>query len=213
MRIGKVVGYFALMLLPGFLSAQPKGFQPLKNTEAFRQSLAKSNASVQTISSDFTQVKNLSMLAEKIKSKGKFYFKKEDKARIEYTSPFSYLLVMNGGQLLVKDEQKTSKVNTKNSKTMQSVNRIMIDCMKGTVFQNPDFNTSSYESQDAYLLSMAPVTETMKKMFRQIDVFMGKKGLDVQRVVMTEQGGDLTEMSFTNTLHNIALNDALFKVK
>ena len=168
---------------------------------------------MQTISSDFTQVKNLSMLAEKIKSKGKFYFKKEDKARIEYTSPFSYLLVMNGGQLLVKDEQKTSKVNTKNSKTMQSVNRIMIDCMKGTVFQNPDFKTTSYESQDAYLLSMAPVTETMKKMFRQIDVFMGKKGLDVQRVVMTEQGGDLTEMSFTNTLHNIALNDALFKVK
>ena len=85
--------------------------------------------------------------------------------------------------------------------------------MKGTVFQNPDFKTTSYESQDAYLLSMAPVTETMKKMFRQIDVFMGKKGLDVQRVVMTEQGGDLTEMSFTNTLHNIALNDALFKVK
>jgi outer membrane lipoprotein-sorting protein len=85
--------------------------------------------------------------------------------------------------------------------------------MKGTVFQNPDFKTTAYESKDAYLLSMVPATESMKKMFRQIDVFMDKKGFDVQRLTMTEQGGDLTEMTFTNTQHNTALNEALFKVK
>lgn len=153
------------------------------------------------------------MLAEKIKSKGKFYFKKEDKVRIEYTSPFSYLLVMNGGQLLVKDEQKTSKINTKNSKAMQSVNRIMIDCMQGTVMQNKDFKATAYESASAYLLSLAPATDAMKKMFKQIDVYMGRKTLDVDRLTMTETGGDYTDMNFTNTQHNTALNDAIFKVK
>src|ERR1700748_3558665 len=120
--------------------AQPKGFQPLKDVAGFQHSLSVSNAAVQTINSDFNQTKNLSLLSDKIKSKGKFYFKKEDKIRIEYTSPYYYLLVMNGGQLMVKDEQKTTKVNTGNSKTMQSVNRVIIDCMKGAVFQNPDFS-------------------------------------------------------------------------
>lgn len=195
------------------LSAQPKGYSSVKNVNAFQQSLAQANNVKQTIQSDFTQVKHLSLLADKIKSKGKFYFKKEDKVRIEYVDPFYYLLVMNAGQIMVKDEQKSSKVNTRNSKTMQSVNRIMIDCMRGTVFQNPDFKVSAYESASGYLLSLVPSNDAMKKMFKQIDVYMDKKNFDVSRLTMTETGGDYTDMDFMNTQHNVALNETMFKVK
>ena len=153
------------------------------------------------------------MLSDKIKSKGKFYFKKEDKVRIEYTSPYYYLLIMNGGQLIVKDDQKTSKINTRNSRTMQSVNRIIIDCMRGTVFQNPDFKVSAYENGQSYLLSLVPANEGMKQLFKQIDVYLAKNSFDVHRLTMTEQGGDYTDMDFTNTQHNIALNESLFKAK
>jgi outer membrane lipoprotein-sorting protein len=205
--------FIVSVLLSSVAFAQPKGFQPVKNVQEFQATLSKSNASVNTISSDFSQTKNLALLADKIKSKGKFFFKKEDKVRIEYTSPYTYLLVMNGGQIAVKDEQKTSKINTKNSKTMQSVNRIMIDCMRGTVLNNPDFKASVFENGNNYLLSLAPVNESMKKMFKSIDVYLSKKNFDVDRLVMMEQGGDFTDMDFSHTQHNIALNDALFKVK
>lgn len=193
--------------------AQPKGFRPLQNVAAFQQSLSKSTAAVQTIQSDFVQVKHLSLLADKMTSKGKFYYRKEDKVRIEYTTPFQYLLVMNAGQIMVKDEQKTSKINTRNSKTMQSVNRIMIDCMRGTVFTNTDFKVTAYENGTNYLLSLVPANDAMKKMFRQIDVYMAKDNFDVDRLTMTEQGGDFTDMDFSKTQHNVALNDALFKVR
>lgn len=193
--------------------AQPKGYQPLKNITAFQQALSQANAAKNTIASDFVQVKNLSLLADKIKSKGKFYFKKEDKVRIEYTTPYYYLLVMNSGEIMVKDEQKSSRINTRNSKTMQSVNRIMLDCMRGTVFQNKDFKVSAFENAGGYLLSLMPATDAMKKMFKQIDVYMDRKSFDVDRLTMTETGGDFTDMDFSNTQHNTALNDALFKVK
>jgi len=193
--------------------AQPKGYTPLKNVSTFQQAMSQNSAKVQTIVSDFSQVKNMALLEEKIKSKGKFYYKREDKVRIEYTNPYSYLLIMNAGQVMVKDEQKTSKINTKNSKTMQSVNRIMIDCMRGTVFQNPDFKVNAYESGTGYMLAMVPVTDAMKKMFKQIDVYMDKKTMDVDRLTMTELGGDFTDMDFTNTKHNTALDEAIFKVK
>lgn len=213
MLMRKVLATLAMCVIGLGAYAQPKGFSAVKNLSGFQQSLSKSSAAVQTIQSDFSQVKNLSLLADKIKSKGKFYFKKEDKVRIEYTTPFTYLLVMNAGQILVKDEQKTNKVNTKNSKTMQSVNRIMVDCMRGTVLSNPDFKTTVYENGQSYLLSMAPATEGMKKMFKQIDVYMNKGSYDVHRLSMVEQGGDYTDMDFTNAKHNLPLNDALFKVK
>lgn len=208
-----IVTLLFFLLVTTVAAAQPKGYTVVKNVTAFQQSLSAANAKKQTITSDFTQVKNLSLLADKIRSKGKFYFKKEDKIRIEYTSPYTYLLVMNAGQILVKDEQKTSRVNMKNSKVMQSVNRIMLDCMRGTVFQNPDFKVQAYENAQGYLLSLTPATAAMQKMFQRIEVYMSKGNFDVTRLTMTEVGGDLTDMNFTNTRHNAPLNDAIFKVK
>ncbi len=211
--MNKLFGIFFCLLLASAVFAQPKGFTEVKNATAFQSALAKTNASVTTISSDLSQTKNMVLLAEKIKSKGKFYFMKEDKVRIEYTAPYSYLLIMNKGQILVKDEQKTSKVNTKNNKTMQSVNRIMMDCMRGTVLHNPDFKATVYENAQDYLVSLSPTTSEMKKLFQNIDVYLSKKGFDVTRLTMKENGGDLTDMYFTNTKHNIPLHEALFKVK
>jgi len=203
---------FCLLLgIPAF--AQPKGYSPVKNTQAFQQELIQSNRTKQTISSDFTQTKNLSLLEDRIVAKVKFLFKKEDRVRIEYTSPYYYLLVMNGGQILVKDEQKTSRINTGNSKLMQSVNRVMIDCMQGSVFQNPDFTVTAYENNTGYLLQLVPATAAMKNMFRQIEVQLDRRSLDVSRLTMKEAGGDYTDMDFRNTKHNVALDETLFKVK
>ena len=120
---------------------------------------------------------------------------------------------MNANQVLGNDEQKTSKVNTKNSKMMQSVNRVMMDCMRGTVLSNPDFKTSVFENAQSYLVSMVPANDAMKKMFKQIDVYMKKGNYEVDRLSMVEQGGDYTDMDFSNTQYNVSLNDALFKVK
>ena len=193
--------------------AQPTGFKKLDDVNTFKAAVAKNHKSINDITADFKQIKHLSLLADKIQSKGKFYFKKEDKVRIEYTNPYSYLVVMNGTKMLVKDEQKTNKINAGNSKMMQSVNRIMVDCMRGTVLDNPDFKVTAYYNAKQYMLTMVPTTSDMKKLFQQIDVHMNKTSLDVEQLVMKEQGGDYTEMEFFNTSHNTSLNEALFKVK
>jgi outer membrane lipoprotein-sorting protein len=211
--MNKLIVAFLLILSNTIALAQPAGFKEVKNITSFQQELTKANTSIQDIVSDFTQVKNMSLLAEKIKSKGKFYYKKDDKVRIEYTQPFTYLLVMNSGQVMVKDEQKTSKINTKNSKAMQSVNRIMIDCMRGTVLQNADFKVTVFDNASVYMLNMVPVNDAMKKMFLQINVYLSKKSFNVDKLSMVEIGGDYTDMNFVNAQHNTGLNESLFKVK
>jgi len=202
-----------LLISFGKLSAQPKGFKSVSNLSQFQQNLAHSTSTLQSLTTDFTQTKHLSLLSDKIVSYGKFYYRKEDKVRIEYTRPFQYLLVMNGGQILVRDEQKSSHINTRTSKIMQSVNRIMIDCMRGSVFSNPDFKVSAYENASVYLLNLVPANETMKKMFSGIEVYLNKTSLDVNKLSMKEPGGDFTDMDFSKSQHNLVLNDALFKVR
>ncbi len=206
-----LLGYLCIAL---YASGQvPKGFSEMKNTAQLQSSLSNSAAHTQTITSDFTQVKHMKMLNDKVISKGKFHFKQQDKIRIEYTAPFQYLLIMNGGQIMVKDGEKTNKINTKNSKTMQSVNKVMMDCMKGTVLGNKDFNVRAYESKDQFLLSLIPITPAMKDLFSRIDVFVARSDNSVTKLVMTEKGGDFTDMNFVNKKINIVLADALFSVR
>lgn len=211
---GKI--YLLLLLTSLLISpamAQKAGFTALNGTAALQSALNKSAQTTKSISSDFTQVKHMKMLNDKVNSKGKFYYKQQDKVRIEYLSPFQYLLVMNGGMIAVKENGKVSKINTRNSQTMRSVNNIMMDCMRGTVFNNKDFSVKAFSSASEYLLTLSPVSQTVKGLFKAIDVYISRSDNQVVKLVMTENGGDHTEMIFSNRKLNTDLADALFSVR
>ena len=195
---------------PVVLCAQEKGFSVLKSPQKLESALAQNAAKTQTIVSDFIQEKNMKMLENKVLSHGKFYFKQPDKIRIEYTSPFTYLLIMTGGNIIIKDGGKINKVNTRNSRTMQSVNQALMDCMRGTVFNNKDFTVNALEAASQYLLSLKPLDAAMKKMFSGILVYIQKSNLQVAKLVMTQNNGDTTVMKFSHTKINSNLPDALF---
>lgn len=211
------VVFFSVLFLFGLqtsvIGQVPKGFNAVTNTATVQNSLAASAKATQTITSDFTQVKHMKMLQDKVSSKGKFYFKKEQKLRIEYTSPFQYLMVLNNGQIAIKDGNKTNKVNARNSKAMQSANKVMMDCMTGNVFNNKDFSVKAYETGKQYLLQLSPVNASIKSLFSGIDVYLDKGDNSVAKLVMHENAGDYTEMIFANKQLNLAISDALFTVR
>src|ERR1700752_393074 len=100
--------YFLLLCcIPFALVSQ--SYKPVKDTLALRTKIESMNKSVTTMESDFTQEKNLSMMSEKIISKGHFVFKKENLLRWEYISPTKYLIVINKDKVFIKDSKKTSK--------------------------------------------------------------------------------------------------------
>lgn len=188
-------------------------YSPIKDLTGFKSNFLKASAAIESIESDFIQVKNLSLLKDKLNSKGRFYYKKENKVRIEYTTPYKYCMVINDKQMTVKDEQKTSNYNTRSNKMMQSINGIMLDCMRGTVYNNKDFATTVLESNKDVQLQLIPSSSMMKNMFSRIEVYLDKKTYQVLRLNMVEKGGDNSLMTFSNTVMNKSLNDALFTIK
>ncbi len=206
--------YILLFILFAFkANAQNAGYTAVKDVTAFKTNFAAASQKIESIESNFSQVKNLAMLKDKINSKGKFYYKKGNKVRIEYTSPYTYLMVLNNNNMTIRDGQKTSNYNTKSNKIMQSVNNIMLDCMRGSVYGNKEFAVEAFENPKEYLLKMKPVTSVMKKMFANIEVFLDKKDFHVLRLNMIENGGDNSLMSFNNPIMNKNVPDALFNVK
>ena len=193
--------------------AQLAGYTPVTDIAKFKDQFAAIAKKTETIKSDFTQEKNLSMLSEKIVSKGKFWFKKDNLLRMEYSKPFEYLMILNKDNMYTKDGQKESRVSTKSNKLFQQINKITVDCVQGTVFSNPDFVTKVYENKGTYIVEMSPVGKALKEFFKTIDVVINKDDYEVSTIEMNENSGDNTIIHFTNRELNTPIPDAIFAVK
>src|SRR6185436_4013869 len=105
-------------LIPFSTYAQYAGYTSVRDIGTFKKQFATESAKVMSIACDFSQEKTLTALTEKITSTGKFWFKRSNKLRMEYTKPFTYLIIMNGDKMLVRDNQKENRVNVKSSKLL-----------------------------------------------------------------------------------------------
>ncbi len=203
-----------LILVSGLIAkAQYPGYTAVADLAKFKAAFAAASQKTNSIKADFVQDKNLSMLSEKITSKGNFWFKKDSRVRMEYNQPFKYLMILNKDKAYVKDGVKESKVSTKSNKMFQQINKIMIDCMQGSTLDNTDFTTRVFENKTSALVELTPVTKGMKEMFKSINVIVDKKDFSVASIQMQELSGDNTIMRFTNKELNAAIPDTLFDIK
>jgi outer membrane lipoprotein-sorting protein len=202
------------LLSAGFSSeAQYTGYTPVSDLPKFKTAFADAAQKTISIKSDFTQDKNLSMLSEKITSRGNFWFKKDSRVRMEYNQPFKYLMILNKNKVYIKDGQKESKVSAGSNKMFQQINKIMIDCMQGTTLDNTDFKTRVFENKNTALVELTPVKKGMKEMFKSINVIVDKKDFSVSSIQMLELSGDNTILRFTNKELNASIPDTLFDIK
>lgn len=194
------------------MQAQYPGYALVSDLVNFKTQFAVASQKTGSIKSDFVQEKNLSMLAEKIISRGKFWFKKESMVRMEYTSPFQYLMVINKNKVTIKDGQKVNAVSTKSNKLFQQINKITVDCVQGTVLSNPDFKNRIFENKNNYQIELTPLLKGLKEIFKTINVIVDKKDYGVSSIQMNELAGDNTLIRFNNKEINTNLADALFTV-
>ncbi len=205
-----------LILMGCVMSLQTQaqsGFKPVGDMAPLKQQFAKAAQNTQSIQCDFVQEKNLSMLSDKIVSKGKFWFKKDNKVRMEYLQPSYYLLVINGKDIRIKDAQKENKVSGKNNKLFEQINKITVDCVRGTVLDNADFSVKAAENSQQYRLELTPVNKVMKEYFQTIVLLVDKQDYSVSKITMAEQSGDDTTISFLHKQLNTNIPDAVFSAK
>lgn len=195
------------------LKAQYAGYSPVADPAKFKIDFSASTQKILSIKSDFVQEKNLSMLSEKITSKGKFWFKKESQVRMEYSQPYQYLMILNKDKVFIKDGQKENKISTRSNKLFQQINKIMIDCMQGTALNNPDFKTRLFENKMNSLIELTPVTKGLKELFKSINVIVDRKDFSVTSIEMLELSNDNTLIRFTNKELNAAVPDSLFTIR
>ena len=173
----------------------------------------KSAASISTITCSFTQEKSVAMLKDKMTSQGKMCYSSAGKLRWEYSSPYSYILVINNNQVSMKSGSKTSKVDINSSKLFQTIARIMVSSVTGkSLNKSNDFDVTMYCNNQNWCAQLVPKEANMKKMFKFIRLYFNSSQTMVSRVEMVEKNGDKTIIRLNNVVTNKQINDAQFRV-
>jgi outer membrane lipoprotein-sorting protein len=154
------------------------GFKPVKDTVLLKEKINLISKQTNSLESDFVQVKTLSMLSEKITSKGHFCFKKDNLLRWEYVSPYTYIMNSN--------------------KIFKEINDIMISCINGNILASNKFKIAYSENDKSYRLELTPLAKGMKEILKKIYMYFDKAVTSVIKLEMVESTDDFTVIDFTN---------------
>jgi len=203
-----------VVLLSDNILADTSDVKVLKDPSTFIKKSNELSQNITTIESDFIQKKHLSFFSEDVSSKGKFYFKKENMLRWEYTSPIKYIMVMNQDKFYVKDNNKVTTFDVKSNKMISEINEIMISCIKGNILKDDEqFKISYYENNLIYLVKLAPLSSKMNEYIQRIELYFSKTNFTLTELWMIERSGDYTKISFRNKKINEKIADEIFSIK
>ncbi len=189
-----------------------QGWVAMKDTAGFAARLSDMAKTTMTIQSEFVQIKHMDFLTEDLVTKGRFFFKKENKIRWEYTHPYQYVIVMNEGKILIKDGDKENKFDIKSRIIFNRINEMMLNTIQGKVLNRSDFNSAFFQTDKHFIVKMTPATRKMQKYVKTIEIYFGKSDYHVSMIVITELSGDFTKISFINRLSNVTIDEEKFRI-
>ncbi len=192
------------------LWAQPKGYSPVLDRSPLEKTLNAMGGNLQSIQADFEQVRRMSLLADEVKSKGKLAYASPGRIRLEYLQPFYHLVVIDGSQIWIRDEKKTNRIPLRQQPALRKMNQMIMDCLQGSVFSNPDFEVKAYENTVSYALELIPREKGGGPGWDKILMILDKESGNLEQLKLMEEGGDFTRMDLKNIRRNAPVDDALF---
>lgn len=207
--------FITLLITLGAVScAHAQTMKKLVRMQDFNSRLAKEAQTIQSIESDFTQVKYLDILDEKVTSKGKFYYQKSDKICMEYAQPINYLIVINGARLKIVADGKKSVMSLSANKMMNQMQDMLTACMVGDLSKmSSDYKLDYFENASYYLVKIIPTNKVVQAYISGIEIYLDKKDMSVHKLRLSETGTNYTEYEFYNKQFNALKDETKFSVR
>ena len=210
--LSRLTVFILLVSLSSFAPKQSE-FKAMQQIEKFRKGLADMAASTTSIKANFKQEKYLSILANKIDSEGTILFKKPNLLKWSYIRPFDYTIVLNGKEIIIKDQEKVNSFDIGSSQAFKQINELIINSVEGNILDEARFSIEYLEGKDLYLTKLVPKEARLKGFIQGIDIYFDKKDFSVSQVKLVESEGDYTLISFFDKKMNENIPDENFSVK
>lgn len=140
-------------------------------------------------------------------SKGIFYATKEGKFRIEYTYPDRIIMVSNGKEIIIYNEEDREAIvdSTKNNTSPVIESLFFFSRPLGEVFDP----VGELQKGDLSIVILKPKRkdENIKKVFVEVD-----KGMEPKRIRVVDSEGTETTIEFIDIVKNYTPSSGLFRL-
>lgn len=205
-----------ILLLAAVLTLQAWSQTKLSATQQNQiiEKVTKKAQSATTMQCDFTQTKTMKMLKKDMVSNGVMYYKNPDKLRWQYTSPYDYTFILNGGEVRIKSKKTSQNIDLKNNKMFKQISQIILGSITGGGLKNNShFTAEIYKSGETYFAKLYPRTKELKQIYQVIEVYFNPSLTMVSSVKLVEKTGDVTVVKLNNAKTGVSINEALFNTK
>lgn len=200
---------FILTLLIVSMSMN-KGLAQNTIDREFTSAIKEAKTRIQSISCQFEQTVVMSVLSDKEKSSGNFYFRTPGQLKWEQLTPDNYTLVINGDQSYKMDgeEKKSLPVG---ALQLVGFRRFIMGTLDGSIFDSDHFDTDIAKAELNWEISMLPVKKALSKRFDKIQLTFDQKEMLLQQMTFFELGGDQRIIRFKNHEINTLTDDTNFQ--
>lgn len=177
------------------------------------EKMEKSSNALHSLQCDFVQSKRMKILNKDMISKGVLYFKKPDKIRWQYTTPYDYTFIMNGDKVQIKSTKSTKNIDIQGNKIFRQVTSIILNTITGGGLKNsPDFDVELFRLNDVYFAKMRPKKREVMQVYSSIEVYFNASLTMVESIKMIEKSGEYTVVKLISPKVNNPINENVFKV-
>ncbi len=172
------------------------------------QRLKESRERTKDFSADLLQEKKVSLLREKVVSKGKIRFKHPDKVSIEFFHPESSQMVFDGKTLLLyfKEEKMAERYQVHANPVVEKYLFLTKD-----PFQEKLAQWKIVEDRESVVV-IEILPKTKDTLFVKTRLWVSKKDWMVVGMEMVERNGDTTLLRYSNLKVNTGLSDSNFEI-
>ncbi len=178
------------------------------------EKIDKSASAMAVMQCDFTQTKRMKLLSREMQSKGIMYFKRPDKLRWQYTSPYDYTFILNGDKVRIQSSKSTQDINVQGNKIFRQITSIILNSITGGGLKNSsDFQVELYQQDKVYFAKLYPKKKEVKQVYSVIEIYFNPALTMVSSVKMIEKTGDSTVVTLSNVKANAPVNEKMFDAR
>jgi len=173
------------------------------------QRIRESREKTKDFSADLLQEKKISLLKEKVISKGKIRFKKPDKISIEFFHPETSQMVYDGKTFLLyfKEEKMAERYQVQGNPVVEKYLLFSKD-----PFQEKLAQWRIVEDRET-ILALEILPKVKDPLFVKTRMWISKKDWIITGMEMVEKNGDTTTLRYSNMRVNMGLADSDFEIR